>query len=90
MLTLAASALTTLLTLQTAGGIYLPETGKKLNEGEVIAVGPGALTREGKTLPMNVRALSAGLHASPVPSCRSLPAAASLRGRDVNGAGIHV
>jgi chaperonin GroES len=39
---------------QTAGGIYLPETGKKLNEGEVVAVGPGAITREGKTLPMNV------------------------------------
>lgn len=42
--------------LQTASGILLPETGKKLNEGEVVAVGPGAMTREGKLLPMNIKA----------------------------------
>lgn len=79
--------------LQTAGGILLPETGKKLNEGEVrfdavavvtrcwftsghdfsanaisssifkslllcglqvIAVGPGAVTRDGTKIPVNV------------------------------------
>lgn len=28
---------------KTAGGIILPETQKKLNEGVVIAVGPGAV-----------------------------------------------
>ena len=39
---------------QSAGGILLPETGKKLNEGEVVAIGPGAQTKEGKTLPMSV------------------------------------
>ena len=41
--------------MQSAGGILLPDTGKKLNEGEVTAVGPGASTREGKILPMNVK-----------------------------------
>lgn len=43
------------LLLQTASGIFLPEVGKKLNEGEVVAVGPGATTRDGKILPMNVK-----------------------------------
>ena len=32
----------------------MPDTGKKLNEGEVIAVGPGAAGKDGKLLPMNV------------------------------------
>lgn len=41
--------------MQTAGGILLPDTGKKLNEGEVIAAGPGAISRDGKTLPMHVK-----------------------------------
>lgn len=44
----------TLPSPQTASGILLPDTGKKLNEGEVVAVGPGATTKEGKTLPMSV------------------------------------
>ena len=40
---------------KTAGGILLPEAsaGKK-NEGEVIAVGPGALNREGERIGMQV------------------------------------
>ena len=41
---------------QTAGGILLPENGKKLNEGEVVAVGPGATTRDGTRIPINVKA----------------------------------
>ena len=39
---------------QSAGGILLPDSGKKLNEGEVVAVGPGATAKDGKVLPMNV------------------------------------
>ena len=39
---------------QSAGGILLPDTGKKLNEGEVVAVGPGAPGKDGKLLPMSV------------------------------------
>jgi chaperonin GroES len=39
--------------LQSAGGILLPDTGKKLNEGEVVSVGPGALSKDGKLMPMN-------------------------------------
>ncbi|KAA0150619.1 hypothetical protein FNF27_02626 [Cafeteria roenbergensis] len=34
--------------LKTAGGVLLPESGVKKNEGEVVAVGPGALDRDGK------------------------------------------
>jgi len=41
---------------KSAGGILLSDTGKKLNEGEVVAAGPGATTREGKLLPMYVKA----------------------------------
>ena len=33
----------------------LPDTGKKLNEGEVTAVGPGALGKDGKPMPMSVK-----------------------------------
>jgi co-chaperonin GroES (HSP10) len=41
---------------KTAGGIFLPESAlEKLNEAKVLAVGPGALDREGKRLPMGVR-----------------------------------
>lgn len=42
--------------MQTAGGILLPDNGKKLNEGEVVAVGPGATTRDGTRIPINVKA----------------------------------
>lgn len=41
--------------LQTAGGILLPESNiSKNNEGEVLAVGPGALTRDGVKIPVTV------------------------------------
>ncbi|KAI1102807.1 chaperonin Cpn10 [Jackrogersella minutella] len=40
---------------KTASGIFLPESSvKELNEGRVLAVGPGALNREGKHIPMGV------------------------------------
>lgn len=38
------------------GGIIIPDTAKeKPQEGEVIAVGPGKLTEEGKRLPIDVK-----------------------------------
>jgi chaperonin GroES len=41
---------------KTAGGIFLPETAvKELNEAKVLAVGPGALDKDGKRLPMGVK-----------------------------------
>ena len=41
---------------QTAGGIIIPDTAKeKPQEGEVVAVGPGGKTEEGKLLPMDVK-----------------------------------
>jgi len=40
---------------QTAGGIFLPQSAQKeLNEAKVLAVGPGAMDREGKRIPMSV------------------------------------
>lgn len=40
---------------QTAGGVFLPETKlDKPNEGQVVAVGPGARTQEGKLIPVDV------------------------------------
>ncbi|KAF2667792.1 10 kDa heat shock protein, mitochondrial [Microthyrium microscopicum] len=42
---------------KTTGGIFLPESSvKELNEAKVLAVGPGALDREGKRLAMSVKA----------------------------------
>jgi len=39
------------------GGIIIPDTAKeKPQEGEVIAVGPGKKTEEGKIIPMDVKA----------------------------------
>ena len=39
---------------KTAGGIIIPDTAKeKPQEGEVVAVGPGAKNDEGKTSPMD-------------------------------------
>jgi len=38
---------------QTAGGIYLP-TEQKVNEADVVAVGPGATDESGKLIPMEV------------------------------------
>jgi chaperonin GroES len=40
----------------TKGGIYLPDTAKeKPQEGEVIAVGPGRMTDEGKRIAMELK-----------------------------------
>lgn len=40
---------------KTAGGIYLPEASvKELNEGKVLAVGPGTFDKDGKRIPMGV------------------------------------
>ena len=42
--------------VKTAGGILLPESvQKKEIEGEVVAVGPGAITKDGTRLPMNLQ-----------------------------------
>ena len=41
---------------KTAGGIIIPDTAKeKPQEGKVIAVGPGAKSEDGKTIPMDVK-----------------------------------
>jgi chaperonin GroES len=41
---------------KTKSGIYLPDTAKeKPQEGEVIAVGPGKLTDDGKRIPMDLK-----------------------------------
>jgi chaperonin GroES len=40
----------------TKGGIYLPDTAKeKPQEGEVVAVGPGRMTDEGKRIPLDLK-----------------------------------
>jgi len=40
----------------TKGGIYLPDTAKeKPQEGEVLAVGPGRLSEDGKRIAMDVK-----------------------------------
>ena len=41
---------------KTAGGIVLPDTAKeKPQEGEIVAVGPGRMTDEGKRIAMEVK-----------------------------------
>ena len=41
---------------KTSGGIIIPDTAKeKPSEGEVLAVGPGEITGDGKLKPMNVK-----------------------------------
>ncbi len=41
---------------KTAGGVIIPDTAKeKPMEGEVVAVGPGARTEDGKVHPLDVR-----------------------------------
>jgi chaperonin GroES len=41
---------------KSAGGIVIPDTaGEKPDQGEVIAVGPGKKTEEGKLVPMDVK-----------------------------------
>jgi chaperonin GroES len=40
----------------TKGGILIPETAKeKPQEGEVLAVGPGKMTEDGKRIPLDVK-----------------------------------
>jgi chaperonin GroES len=40
----------------TKGGIYLPDTAKeKPQEGEVVAVGPGKVSDDGKRIPMDLK-----------------------------------
>lgn len=40
----------------TKGGIVLPDTAKeKPQEGEVVAVGPGRMSEDGKRIPMDVK-----------------------------------
>ncbi|KAK4454420.1 chaperonin 10-like protein [Podospora aff. communis PSN243] len=40
---------------KTASGLFLPESSvKELNEAKVLAVGPGALDKDGKRVPMGV------------------------------------
>ena len=42
---------------RTKGGIIIPDTAKeKPQEGEVVAVGPGARDEDGKLVPLDVRA----------------------------------
>jgi chaperonin GroES len=42
--------------VKTASGIYLPETAKEAPQmGEVVAVGEGELTKDGKRKPMEVK-----------------------------------
>tara|TARA_A100001015_G_scaffold240311_1_gene273975 strand:- start:654 stop:947 length:294 start_codon:yes stop_codon:yes gene_type:complete len=41
---------------KTKGGIIIPDTAKeKPQEGEIVAVGPGAKTEDGKTVKMDVK-----------------------------------
>jgi chaperonin GroES len=40
---------------KTKSGIYIPDTAKERSqEGKVVAVGPGKMTDEGKSIPMDV------------------------------------
>ena len=42
---------------KTKGGLYVPDTSKeKPQEGEVLAVGPGALNDKGERVPVDVKA----------------------------------
>ena len=41
---------------KTKSGIYLPDTAKeKPQEGEVVAIGPGRITEDGKRIPMDLK-----------------------------------
>lgn len=43
-------------TEQMKGGLYIPDTAKeKPQQGEVIAVGPGKLTEDGKRIPLELK-----------------------------------
>jgi len=42
---------------KTAGGIIIPDTAKeKPQKGEVVAIGKGRVTQEGKTIPLEIKA----------------------------------
>ncbi|MEI6314488.1 MAG: co-chaperone GroES [Syntrophus sp. (in: bacteria)] len=42
---------------KTAGGIIIPDTAKeKPQKGKIIAVGPGRMDREGKRIPLEIKA----------------------------------
>ena len=42
---------------KTAGGIIIPDTAQeKPSEGEIVSVGPGATSEDGKTTPLDVKA----------------------------------
>lgn len=42
---------------KSAGGIYIPDTAKeKPQEGEVVAIGPGRISDDGKHIPIEVKA----------------------------------
>jgi chaperonin GroES len=56
---------------KTATGIFLPETAvKELNEAKVLAVGPGAIDKEGKRITPSVQPGDKVL----IPQVRSIPA----------------
>jgi chaperonin GroES len=41
---------------RTKGGIYIPDTAKERpQQGEIVAVGPGRITEDGKKIPMEVK-----------------------------------
>jgi chaperonin GroES len=41
---------------KTAGGLYIPDTAKeKPQKGEIVAVGKGRVTEDGKVLPLEVK-----------------------------------
>ena len=47
---------------KTKGGIIIPDTAKeKPQEGEIVAVGPGAKTEDGKTVKMDVKVGDIGI-----------------------------
>ena len=53
---------------KTAGGIIIPDTAQeKPQEGKVVAVGGGAKTEDGKTIPMDVKVGDCLLYTSPSP-----------------------
>ena len=57
---------------KTAGGIFIPETAKeKPQRGEVVAVGKGKVTEDGKVLPLDVKKVTRYCSASmPVPKSK--------------------
>ena len=59
---------------KTKGGIIIPDTAKeKPQEGEVIAVGPGARDESGKLVPLDVKAGDRVLFGNgPAPKSRSM------------------